>query len=252
MLGILGWQMATAETVRIREKESRVFAVSLVAAFCVEAGLVAAVALWPHSRPHFVKPSSIAVHMVTLPRPLAPQPKPQPKPVVQPPLVHKLPPKPLVTHAPTPYKVPAAPLKPKVVPKTVPVPRPEKPVPVVKAVPVAKPQKVVPAPAPSPSPQLLASLMSRYVGLVRPMIQEHLRVPTMLKAMGLSGHATIEFRLSPEGVVLWARVLMPSRIRAVNSAALRAVKRSAYPPFLKRMPKRDTTFEIAVHISGNG
>lgn len=251
-MSVLGWQMTAGGTARVKEKESRVFAVSLVAAFFVEVGLIAAVALWPHSRPHFVKPSSIAVQMVTLPPRIAPKPKPQPRPVVRPPLVHKLPPKPLITHAPTPYKVPAPPPKPKVVPKTVPIPKPQKPVPVVKAMPVAKPEKVAPAPAPSPSPQLLASLMSRYVGLVRPMIQEHLRVPAMLKAMGLSGHATIEFRLSPQGTLLWARVLVPSRIRAVNDAALRAVKRGGYPPFLKRMPKKDTTFEITVHISGNG
>ncbi len=249
-MSVLGWS-GGAPRAGGDDEGSRVFGYALAAAFVLEVGLVALAALWPQSVPRTVRPSSIAVQMVTLPRPVPPRPKPRPRPVVPPPVAHKMPPKPIVTKAPV-HEVVPPPVKPKLIRKTLPVVPPHRPQPVArphKAVPV-KPRK--PAPAPSPSPQLIASLMSRYVGLVRPMIQGHLRVPAMLKAMGLSGHSTIEFRLSPGGRLLWAKVLVPSRIRAVNGAALAAVERGHYPPFLKRMPKRDTTFEITVHISGDG
>ncbi len=245
-MSVLGWP---AGNERGDDGNSRAFPYALAGAFVLEVGLVAAVALWPHSKPHVVRLSSIAVQMVTLPQPVPAQPRA--RPVIPPPLVHKIPPKPIVTKAPV-HEVVPPPVKPKLVPKSVRVMPPHRPMPVV------RPHKVAPvkshklAPAPDPSPQLLASLMSRYVGLVRPVIQGHLHVPPMLKAMGLSGRSTIEFRLSPLGHLLWAKILVPSRIGAVNGAALAAVERSHYPPFLKRMPKRDTTFEITVHISGDG
>ncbi len=251
-MSVLGWSSGPTRAGGDGDgDEPRVFGYALAGAFVLEVALVALVALWPHSVPRTVRPSSIAVQMVTLPRPVPPQPKPRPRPVVPPPVVHKIPPKPIVTRAPA-HEVVPPPIKPKVVPKTVPV------VPAHRPRPVAHPHKAVPlkahkpAPAPSPSPRLLASLMSRYVGLVRPMIQGHLHVPAMLKAMGLSGRSTIEFRLSPSGRLLWAKVLVPSHIQAVNGAALAAVERGHFPPFLKRMPRRDTTFEITVHISGDG
>lgn len=237
-MAVLGWQMQGPMKKTARVDESRVFGLALLAGALLEAGLVAAVAFWPHSEPHTVRPSSIAVQMVTLPTPIPkPVPKPKPRPVVKAHIVPKVEPKPLLVKVPAHTVVPAPPPKPHVVHKVVPP---------------VKPHKPRPAPPPSPSPQVMASLMSRYVGLVRPMIQDHLRVPAMLRAMGLSGHAVIEFRLSPAGRLLWARVLVPSRIHAVDSAALAAVKGSQYPRFLKHMPKRDTTFEITVHISGNG
>ncbi len=232
-------------------EDSRVFKYALAGAFVLEITLVALVASWPHSVARTVRPSAIAVQMVTLPKPVAPRPKPRPRPIAPPPVTHKIPPRPIVTRAPAREVVPS-PVKPKVVLKSIPVIPLHRPTPAVSP-PKAMPVKVhKPAPISSPSLQRIASLMSRYVGLVRPMIQRHLHVPAMLKAMGLSGHSTIEFRLSPGGRLLWAKVLVPSRVRAVNGAALAAVERGHYPPFLKRMPKRDTTFEVTVHISGDG
>lgn len=245
-MSVLGWP---AGNERADGEESRTFSYALASAFVLEVALVAIVAFWPHSKPRVVRPSSIAVQMVMLPKPVPPQPRP--RPMTPPPVVQKTLPKPMVTKARV-HEVVPRPVKPKVLPKRVPVVPPHRPMPIV------RPQKVVPlksqkpVAAPNPSPQRTASLMSRYVGLVRPMIQGRLHVPAMLKAMGLSGRSTIEFRLSPRGRLLWAKVLVPSRIRAVNGAALAAVEGSHYPPFLKHMPKRNTTFEIAVHISGDG
>ena len=210
--------------------ESRVFVYSFLGAFVFEVGLVAALVLWPHSRAHVVRPATIAVRMVTLPAVLTL------KPVVKPAVVHKREPKPLLSKSPVHEAIP----------------RPPKTKVAAKPTAVSKSQKAVPALAPSPSPQLIATLMSRYVGLVRPMIQSRLHVPSLLKAMGLTGRAIVEFRLSPQGRLLWAKVVAPSGIEAVNSAALAAVVGGHYPPFLKRMPKKNTTFEITVHISGNG
>ncbi len=249
-MSVLGWAGAPSRA-GDDEEGSRVFGYALAGAFALEVGLVALVALWPRSVPRTVRPSSIAVQMVTLPRPVPPRPKPRPRPVVPPPVARKMPPKPIVTKAPVREVVPA-PVKPRLVRKTLPVVPPHRPQPVAKPRKAAPAKPHEPASAPRPSPQRIASLMSRYVGLVRPMIQGRLRVPSMLKAMGLSGHSTIEFRLSPRGRLLWAKVLVPSHIRAVNAAALAAVEGGRYPPFLRRMPKRDTTFEITVHISGDG
>ncbi len=245
-MSVSGWPAGNG---RADGEDSRAFSYALAGAFVLEVALVAIVAFWPHSRPRVVRPSSIAVQMVSLPTPVPPQPRL--RPVTPPPVVHKIPPKPMVTKTRV-HEVVPRPVKPKVLPKPVPVVPPHRPAPVVRPHKIVsvKPQK--PAPAAHPSPQRLASLMSRYVGLVRPMIQGHLHVPAMLKVMGLSGHSTIEFRLSPRGRLLWAKVLVPSRIRAVNGAALDAVEYNHYPPFLKHMPKRDTTFEIVVHISGDG
>ncbi|WP_298137310.1 TonB family protein [Acidiferrobacter sp.] len=230
-MSVLSWSGGRAQGSDDSD-ESRVFAYALAGALVLQAALVATVAFWPYRKPQTVLPSSIAVEMVTLPRPAPSAPKPRPRPVV--PVVHKVEPKPLVTKERAREVVPPR-VRSKVAPRSMPI---------------TKPRKTVPAA--SPSPQMIASLMSRYVGLVRPMIEGHLRVPALLKAMGMSGHSTIEFRLSPRGRLLWAKVLVPSRIRAVNAAALAAVEGSHYPQFLRHMPRRDTTFEITVHISGDG
>lgn len=214
--------------------DSGLFRYAFLVAFLLELGLIVGVAFWPHrlTKPQVVRPATIAVQLVKLPTPVVPKPKPVPKL----PVIHKLEPKPIVTKTPAHHAVQLPPVKPKVLPKLKPV---------------LRPPKVVP-PTSTPSPMLRASAMSRYVGMIRPMIQENLRVPALLRIMGLSGQATIKFRLSPMGKIIWARVSVPSSVDAVNSAALAAVERGHYPIFLKHMPHRDTTFEITVHISGNG
>ena len=90
--------------------------------------------------------------------------------------------------------------------------------------------------------------MGRYVGMVRPIIQQSLRVPAELRAMGLSGKATVEFEISPSGQLLWAKIIKRSPLGAVNRAALAAVKDGGFPPFLKKMPKQNTVFQIDVEV----
>ncbi|MFA7495681.1 MAG: energy transducer TonB [Acidithiobacillus sp.] len=225
------------------------FKYALGGAVAVEVLLVLGL-VWYGSKtppPPTLKPKEhvIAVQMVTLPPPppkVIPKPKPvPPKPVVQhfkppPPRPHPkvvIPPKP----APTPPAPPVKAVTPPA-PKPVPVP-PVPPRPVVKAAP--------PAPPPLSAAQT-ASLMGRYVGLLRPMIQQNLHVPAELRAMGLKGKATVQFEVSPTGQVLWAKVIVPSPLGAVNRAALAAVESGSFPPFLKKMPKQNTIFQIPVEV----
>ncbi len=228
------------------EPKERHFKYAVGGAVAVEVLLVLGLIWYGHSTPPVkaVKPKEhvIAVQMVTLPQP-PPKvvPKPLPKPVPPKPVVHHVTPPPPRPHpkvvippkpAPTP---PAPPVKTVTPPKPVPMPAP-KPV-------------VTPPPAPPPmSAQQTASLMGRYVGMVRPIIQQSLRVPAELRAMGLSGKATVEFEISPSGQLLWAKIIKPSPLGAVNRAALAAIKKGGFPPFLKKMPKQNTVFQIDVKV----
>ena len=195
-----------------------------------------------------VKKQVMTVQMVTLPPPPKPMP---PKPVVKPTPPKPLPPKPVIHHTPPPP--PPAP-HPKMVvpPKPLPPTPPAPPVKVAPPKPVPKPVTPPPPPAPPPlSSAEKADLMGQYVAALRPIIQSQLRVPAELRSMGVSGTATIEFEVSPTGQVLWAKVLKPSPLGAVNRAALAAIRSGNFPPFLKKMPKQNTVFEIPIEVGAN-
>jgi protein TonB len=232
----------------------RRFGLALLAGILAEVLLVGGLVWYGESHlSHPVPPPKkqvMAVRMVTLPPPPKPIP---PKPVVKPTPPKPVPPRPVIHHTPPPPPAP----HPKMVVPPRPVPTP--PAPPVKAtppspkpVPVAKP---VTPPAPPPPPPLSAAekadLMGQYVATLRPIIQEQLHVPAELRAMGMSGTATIEFEVSPTGQVLWARVIKPSPLGAVNRAALAAIKSGNFPPFLKKMPKQNTVFEIPIEVGAD-
>lgn len=110
-----------------------------------------------------------------------------------------------------------------------------------------------PSPAPpQPSATQIASALSRYAALLRVRVQSDLRVPEEVRLMGLQGKAKITFRLEPDGTVVWVSLARSSGLRVIDRAALRAVREADFPPFLKDMPHRATTFVIEVRISGNG
>ena len=223
----------------------RRFGLALLAGVLVEVLLVGGLVWYGESHPsHAVPPPKkqvMAVQLVTLPPPPKPIP---PKPVVKP-----TPPKPVIHHTPPP---PAPHPKMVVPPRPIPTP----PAPPVKATPPPKPVPVPkPVTPPSPPPPLSAAekadLMGQYVATLRPIIQGQLHVPAELRAMGMSGTATIEFEVSPTGQVLWARVIKPSPLGAVNRAALAAIKSGNFPPFLKKMPKQNTIFEIPIEVGAD-
>ncbi|MBU2855798.1 energy transducer TonB [Acidithiobacillus ferrooxidans] len=229
------------------EPKERHFKYAVGGAVSVEVLLVLGLVWYGHIRPpvNAVKPKEhvIAVQMVTLPQPPAKVvPKPLPKPV---------PPKPVVHHVtpPPPRPHPKVVIPPKPAP-TPPVKTATPPTPTPKSVVTPAPKPLVtPPPAPPPmSAEQAASLMGRYVGLLRPMIQQNLHVPAELRAMGMSGKATVEFEISPTGQLLWAKIIRPSPLSAVNRAALAAVKDGGFPPFLKKMPKQNTVFQIDVEV----
>lgn len=224
------------------------FKYALAVATVVEVGVIVALMLFGQMQPVYKqmkpKPHVIAVQMVKLPLPpepvIVPKPTP-PKPIPPKPVERRITPPP-----PTPHQMPIPPI-----PKTMP------PAPFVKhlmppaPIPVQAPSVTRPVVVPSPpplSPQQTASLMGKYTGMLRPMIQRNLHVPSELRAMGLSGQATIEFEISPQGRLLWAKVIKKSQIGAVNRAALAAVRHGGFPAFLKKMPKINSIFQIDVEV----
>lgn len=234
------------------EQGSHRFATALIAGVIVEMALIGALVWYGETHPaHPVPPPKkhvMAVQMVTLP----PPPKVVPKPVVKPTPPKPMPPKPVIHHTPPPPPAP----HPKMVVPPKPVPTP--PAPPVKMAPPPKPvlpPKLATPPAPPPPPPLSAAervdLMGQYVAELRPLIQNQLHVPAELRAMGLSGTATVEFEVSPSGQVLWAKVIKPSPLSAVNRAAVAAVKSGNFPAFLKKMPKQNTVFEIPIEVGAD-
>lgn len=87
-----------------------------------------------------------------------------------------------------------------------------------------------------------------YSALLREHVQRVLVVPTVARELGLHGRTLVEFRLTPAGRLLWARVLRTSGMSVLDRAALLAVRHARFPSFLSRMRAVDTTFELSVHL----
>ncbi|WP_437556489.1 TonB family protein [Acidithiobacillus sulfuriphilus] len=194
----------------------------------------------PPPKPVIPQKKVIAIHMV---QPTPPQPKPipvppPPKPVVQPkpkpvpvpkpipipkPVVHHTPPKPLLAKAPTP------------------------------TAPVYTPPVVTPPapPPPAPNPAVQQNAIDSYAAMLRARVQGDTRVPEAVRLMHTSGTAVIAFRLTPSGQLLSAHVAQSSGVGPIDRAALKAVENGNYPPFTKKMPKHDMTFDVRVHLSAH-
>lgn len=113
------------------------------------------------------------------------------------------------------------------------------------------PPSLVPPPAPQASGTSKASLLARYIAELHAAIQSGLQVPGMVRAMRLSGIATVVFELTPAGHLLWARLSRSSGVPMIDQAALAKVKATEYPPFPAKLPQRDTTFKIKVRLQTN-
>jgi protein TonB len=194
---------------------------------------------------------------------------PKPPPVVQPSVVQLkiLAPAPAPVAAKPPPPVPPPPVtKP---PPPVPVPpqpAPPPPVPhhavihhIIQHVQPPPPHVPPPAPeplapvtaAPPPSPITQQSVLSRYIGEVRAIIDSNLTVPQALVDNGTSSDCVLEFTLSPSGQVVSARLLTPSGIEAVNEAALDALRQSHLPAFPAGMAQTAHQFTLPIHVSGD-
>ena len=154
---------------------------------------------------------------------------------------------------------PPAPPKPAPVTPTE-VQRPE--MPVVAALPViaqSSPLPVptrafsVPAAAPPSSPPAAgvptADPLQRYTAALNAAVQAGLRVTGMVRAMRLHGVASVMFRLTPAGQLLWVKLVRSSGIPPIDDAALARVQATAYPPFPADLPQHDLTFQIEVKLS---
>jgi len=111
------------------------------------------------------------------------------------------------------------------------------------AVPLKPPRPLVRTsklPIPNPSGLALAPVLPVLVPL-----------PPIARRMGLSGRdeALVEFRLKPDGQLLWARIARSSGSGTVDRAALQAFRQTDFPPFIPRMVRVDTTFALWVHLN---
>ncbi len=219
------------------------FGRALIVGAVLEALMIGGLIYSNLSQPVTVKPKPriIAIHMI---QPAPPKPKsapPPPKPVVQPKPIPKPVPKP--TPRPIPHPVQHHPLPPK--PLLAKTPAPQAP---VYTPPVTPP---APPPPPAPSPAARQAAIDNYAAMLRARVQANARVPDSVRMMHVSGTAVISFRLTPSGHLLSAHVAQSSGIGAINRAALKAVEIASYPPFRKKMPKHDMTFNVRVHLSAH-
>lgn len=113
------------------------------------------------------------------------------------------------------------------------------------------PPSLVPPPVPQAAGVNKASLLARYIAELNAAIQSGLQVPGMVRAMRLSGIATVTFELTPSGRLVWARLSRSSGVPLIDQTALAKVKATQFPPFPARLPQRDTTFKIKVRLRTN-
>lgn len=215
------------------------FGRAVLVAAAVELGLIGGV-LWVATR-SAVKPQSprreiMAVHVVDSARPKPRPARPRPAPVSQ-----QRPTRSLAQAHPVPLAGPVPLPTPLVVKNPVSVPpRFTFPVEVATQLPGTD----------GSNSASRASAVTLYAALVRARVQENLRVPETIRLMGLSGRTEVAFELQPDGDLLWARIARSCGVNAVDRVALRTVRTTEYPPFIKNMPREDTTFDVEVHISG--
>lgn len=230
---------------------------SLLIALTIEMLIIFSFAINTKTKPALPKPVTVQIHMV------APAPKPDvpptpPKPVAPPPPQPVIPPAPPAPIMPPPPKPVASPMpKP---PLTKPViqhviqhvahPKPQqKPQqPIQQAVP-ALPVAMEKTPALSASEQ--ATIMDKYVALVRSQIQSNLQIPPQLVALQQSGDCTLKFTLAPDGHMLAVAIIKSSGVGLVDQTALAALKSAPLPAFLKGMPQEPHSFSIIVHVSAD-
>jgi protein TonB len=91
--------------------------------------------------------------------------------------------------------------------------------------------------------------LALYTAILREQVRAALVVPAMAREMGLRGRTLVEFRLRPDGEMLWARVVRSSGSSILDHAALKAVHGADFPPFEPRMTRVDTTFALWVHLN---
>jgi len=215
-------------------------------ALAIEAILVIAITRLPKPQPP-VPAATVQIRVLQpAPTPVAPKPPPVPPPPLPKPPPVPVPPTPIAPPLPTPPPPqPHPPTTHRVIrPVTHPPPPPPQPIP-----PVPTPPAPVAAAPPAP-PVINESAMSHYIGQVRGIVLSNLQVPEQLIQAGLEGDCVLQFTLAPDGSILSVSVITPSGLRAVNEAALNALRSSHFPAFLPGMPTGPHTFILPVHESG--
>jgi protein TonB len=175
-----------------------------------------------HLAPAHTQKAITAVTLVAPPNP--------PPPIMRPPE----PPMPLNQAAPAPILPRIAPLPP--IAGGLPVPR----------------ALFLPRPPPDPTQPRTAGRvnpLALYTAILREQVRAALVVPAIARQMGLSGKTLVLFRLEPNGRMIWARIARSSGSGILDRAALDALHQADFPPFVPRMSRADTTFELWVHFN---
>ncbi len=100
-----------------------------------------------------------------------------------------------------------------------------------------------------PAAQGAINPLALYTAILRQQVRAALVVPSIAREMGLRGRTLVEFRLRPDGQMLWARVVRSSGSGILDHAALKAVRGADFPPFEPRMTRVNTTFALWVHLN---
>ncbi len=86
-----------------------------------------------------------------------------------------------------------------------------------------------------------------YLEMVRLRIERHKKYPDRARARHIEGAVSIRFVITPEGSISAAEVIKPSRHKALDTAALKAVKdASPFPKPPSQIYKGDLTLEIDI------
>lgn len=108
---------------------------------------------------------------------------------------------------------------------------------------------LAPPSAPSAAGIAATDPLQRYTAVLNAAVQSGLRVTGMVRAMRLHGVASVMFKLTPAGRLVWAKLARSSGIPPIDEAAVARVRATVYPPFPADLPQRDLTFQIEVKLS---
>ncbi|HQT68555.1 MAG: hypothetical protein B7Z78_10215 [Rhodospirillales bacterium 20-60-12] len=216
----------------------RATAATLVIIAVTGALMYGAIQVFPQAPPK--PPLNVTeVKMVTLAQP-KPPPPPPPPPKVVPPKLEPIPipkPPPIPSRIVVPTKPPPKPVIHRVVPKP--------PPPVVQA-----PVVNTPPPPPQPAVQNTSGIPAYAAGM-HDMIENNITIPPALASLGLSGTATIQAKVDPNGHVEWAKVIKSSGNPLIDKAALDGVLGHPYRPFTSNMPTIPAIITVAIEIDPN-
>ncbi len=94
--------------------------------------------------------------------------------------------------------------------------------------------------------------MQIYSDLIRERIDRAKRYPLMARKSGMEGSVAIQFRIAPSGALEESRILRSSGSRALDRAALKALKRASPFATFPDGLEENQVFEVEINFSLSG